>query len=99
VVDLRRLVLMSAVLTFGGLALLLPSSPLLSLLTSGSTSSGPAAQSGFGASASTTDNTITIESLVGFGLIGVGLVFEVFSLFTDVGEAVVSPERSEATRP
>ena len=66
----------------------------MSLITSGSASSG--STTGFGASASTTDDTATIESLVGFGLIGVGVVLEVFSLFTDVGAAAISPEKPEA---
>ena len=35
-----------------------------------------------------TDTTATVESMVGFGLIGVGLVLEMLSLFTDVGVAV-----------
>jgi hypothetical protein len=91
---LRRLVLVSALLTLGGMALLVPSSPLLSLLTSG-TASSSAAQAGFGASPSTTDSSTTIESMVGFGLIGVGLVLEIFSLFTDVGGAAFASETSE----
>jgi hypothetical protein len=95
---LRRLVLLSALLTLGGLALLLPSSPLMSLLSSGSTSSG-ATTTSFVISAPTTDNTATIESLVGFGMIGVGVVLEIFSLFTDVGGALVSPDRPEAAEP
>ena len=76
---MRRLVLLSALLTLGGLLLLLPSIPLWSLVTTGS-----AGSPSFGSQSGTDDTTI-IESLVGFGLIGVGLIFEVFSLFTDVG--------------
>jgi hypothetical protein len=88
---LRRLVVVSVLLTLGGLALLLPSSPLYSLITTGSTSTASATAAGFGASrASSTDNTTTIESLLGFGLIGVGIVLEIFSLFTDIGGAVPS---------
>lgn len=99
-IDLRRLVLFSALLILAGLLLLLPSSPLMSLLTSGSTSSGSTTQGGFGISvSSTTDNTTTIESLVGFGMIGVGLVLEFFSLFTDVGGTMVPGERPEAKQP
>jgi len=90
---LRRLVLLSAVLVLAGLVLLLPSSPLYSIITTGSTTSS--VLSGLG----TGDNTTTIESLVGFGLIGVGLVIEVFSLFTDVssGEPVLG--KPEAKQP
>jgi hypothetical protein len=104
VIDLRRLVVLSVLLTVGGLALLLPSIPLVSLITTGSVSSGATTVAGFGARASTTDNTATIESLLGFGLIGVGAVLEFLSLFTDVGGAVSSgtiapAEKAEAKRP
>ncbi len=90
---LRRLVLLSALLILGGLVLLLPSSPLYSILTTGSTTSGLLNSLG------STDNTSTVESLVGFGLIGVGLVLEVFSLFTDVGSAQPLAEKAEAKHP
>jgi len=87
---LRRLVVLSALLILGGLALLLPSSPLYSIITTGSTTAS--ILSTFGS----TDNTSTIESIVGFGLIGVGLVLEVFSLFTDVGAAQPTTAKTEA---
>ena len=94
-IDLRRLVVLSGLLIVGGLALMLPSIPLVSLITTGSTSSGTPAVSGFGAGfaatrASTPDNTATIESLLGFGLIGVGVVLEFLSLFTDIGGVITS---------
>lgn len=86
---MRRLVLLSALLVLGGLTLLLPSSPLYSLLTSGSVTSGTATVVRFGSSGgSSSSDTTTIESLLGFGLIGVGLVLEVLSMFTDVGGAI-----------
>jgi hypothetical protein len=86
-IGLRRLVVLSILLVLAGLALLLPSSDLYSLLTKGTTSTGTSTVFRFAASSSTSDNTTTIESLVGFGLIGVGVVLEVLSLFTDVGGA------------
>jgi hypothetical protein len=92
-IDLRRLVVLSALLIFGGLLLLLPSSPLYNFITTGSTTS--AIFSGFG----TTDDTTTIESLLGFGLIGVGLVLEILSLFTDVGSGAPLAGTAEAERP
>jgi len=79
------LVVLSALIILGGIALLLPSSALYSLITSGSSTSATVR---FGSSASTSTDTTTIESLIGFGLLGVGLVLEVLSLFTDVGGAV-----------
>jgi hypothetical protein len=84
---LRRLVVLSILLILGGLALLLPSSALYSLMTGGSTSSGSTAVVRFGAAAASTasGNTTTIESLLAFGLIAVGVVLELLSLFTDVG--------------
>lgn len=84
---MRRLVVLSVLLILCGLVLLLPSSSLVSQLTS----SGSTAVGGVGASrvaTSLTDTTATVESMVGFGLIGVGLVLEMLSLFTDVGVAV-----------
>jgi hypothetical protein len=98
---LRRLVVLSILLILGGLALLLPSSALYSLITTGSTStsSGSTAAVRFGAAAASTassDNTTTIESLLGFGLIGVGAVLELLSLFTDVGAAVPSGTLGQA---
>jgi len=91
-IGLRRLVVLSVLLILGGLALLLPSSALYSLITTGSASSGSTAVVRFGAAAasSTTNNTTAIESLLGFGLIGVGVVLELLSLFADVGAAVPS---------
>jgi len=72
--------------------LLLPSSPLYSIITTGSTTSS--LLSSFGS----TDDTSTIESILGFGMIGVGVVLEVFSLFTDVGAS--SPmAKAEAEQP
>ena len=90
---LRRLVLLSALFILAGLVLLLPSSPLYSIITTGSTTSSLLNSLG------STDNTSTIESLVGFGLIGVGLVLEVFSLFTDVGPAQPLAGKAEAKQP
>ena len=89
---MRRLVVLSILLILGGLALLLPSSALYNLITNGSTSTGTSTLARFGAAttSSTSDNTTTIESLVGFGLIGVGAVLELLSLFTDVGGAAPS---------
>jgi len=93
------LVVLSAILILGGLALLLPSSSLYSLITSGSTSSGSASVVRFGSSTGTsTNNTTTIESLLGFGLIGVGLVLEVLSLFTDIGGTAPSGSLPSAER-
>jgi hypothetical protein len=91
---LRRLVVLSILLILAGLGLLLPSSVLYSLLTKGTTSSTTTAtvfRIGVPlASSSSSDNTTTIESLVGFGLIGVGAVLELLSLVTDVGGAAPS---------
>ena len=81
--------------------MLLPSSALYGLITSGSTSSGSTAVVRFGAAAasSTTNNTTAIESLLGFGLVGVGVVLELLSLFTDVGAAVPSGTTAQADMP
>jgi hypothetical protein len=100
-IRLRRLVVLSILLILGGLALLLPSSALYSLITTGSTSTGSTAVVRFGAAAASTtpDNTTTIESLLGFGLIGVGVVLELLSLFTDVGAAMPSGTTSPAEMP
>jgi hypothetical protein len=97
-IRLRRLVVLSVLLILGGLALLLPSSALYNLITTGSTSSGSTAVVRFGAAAASTtsDNTTTIESLLGFGLIGVGVVLELLSLFTDVGAALPSGTTAQA---
>ena len=86
---MRRLVVFSILLILAGLALLLPSSALYGLLTKGSTSTATSTAVRFAAAAasSTSDNTTTVESLIGFGLIGVGVVLELLSLFTDVGGA------------
>ncbi|MDA4122196.1 MAG: hypothetical protein OK456_03335 [Thaumarchaeota archaeon] len=91
---MRRLVVLSILLILAGLALLLPSSALYSLLTKGTTSTATSAAVRFGAvaSSSSSDNTTTIESLVGFGLIGVAAVLELLSLVTDVG--VATPTRT-----
>jgi hypothetical protein len=80
-------------LILAGLLLLLPSSPLYTLITKGSTSSSaatPASVFRFAitTTSSTTSNTSTIESLVGFGLVAVGAVLELLSLVTDVPGAV-----------
>jgi hypothetical protein len=84
------LVVLSVLLILGGLTLLLPSSSLVSQIAS-ATSSGSAPAGALAASrTSGTDATTTIESMVGFGMIGVGLVLEVLSLFTEVGMAVPS---------
>ncbi|MGH9919179.1 MAG: hypothetical protein ACRD6W_09980 [Nitrososphaerales archaeon] len=89
-----------------GLLLLLPSSPLYSLITKGTTSSAtttPASVFRFAVSttSSSTDNTSTIESLVGFGLIAVGAVLELFSLITDVPGSVppAAAAESDTTPP
>jgi hypothetical protein len=101
---LRRLVVLSSLLILAGLVLLLPSSSLVAHLTS-STPSVSAPAGGFGvarSSSATTDTTSTVESMVGFGLIGAGLVLEVLSLFTDVGVAVPgegAPMKEEARQP
>jgi hypothetical protein len=96
---MRRLVVASVFLILVGLVLLLPSSALASLLTNGSTSTG--VTSGFSArgATATTSDTTTIESLVGFGLLGVGLVLEFLSLFTDVGGAGVGGIGAAQTKP
>lgn len=99
---MRRLVVLSALLVLLGLVLLLPSVPIWNLLTTGSTSSGSTAVVRFGAPASSTDNTTTIESLAGFGAIGVGLILEVFSLFTDglgATPAAAKPESAGESKP
>ena len=95
-IALRRLVVLSVLIIFGGLVLLLPSSSLVSQLTS-STSSGATTTAGFAvsrASSASAGTAGTVESMVGFGLIGVGLVLEVLSLFTDVGGVPVPPSGS-----
>ena len=98
--DLFFLVVLSILLILGGLALLLPSSALYNLMTTGSASSGStttaAARFGAAAASTTSDNTTTIESLLGFGLVGVGVVLELLSLFTDVGAAVPSGMTAQA---
>jgi hypothetical protein len=87
---LRRLVVLSILLTLVGLLLVLPSSALYSLLTS----SGSTTSLSFELSreSSATSNTTTIESLLGFGLIGVGVILEILSLFTEIGGAPVGTE-------
>jgi hypothetical protein len=107
-IRLRRLVVLSILLIIAGLALLLPSSSLYSLITKGTASSStPSSGAGafrfvVGATASTTSNTSTIESVVGFGLIAVGAVFELLSLITDVPGApstVTSAAEPEVAQP
>jgi len=66
---MRRLVALSAFLIVGDLALLLPSSALSGIITTGSSTSSLLGSFG------SKDETSTIESLVGFGLIGVGVIF------------------------
>ncbi len=89
-ISLRRLVVLSILLTLGGLVLLLPSSPLMSQFAP-SASSGSAPAGAFAVSRATnTDATSAIESMAGIGLIGMGLVLEFLSLFTDVGAGVPS---------
>lgn len=83
-IGLRRLVVLSIVLILAGLALLLPSSALYSLLTSGSSSTSSASFE-LSRLSSVTSNTTTVESLLGFGLVGIGVIIEILSLFTDVG--------------
>ena len=96
-VQMRRLVVASVFLILVGLVLLLPSSALVSLLTNGSTST---VTSGFSVRGATTaTDTTTIEPLVGFGLLGVGLVLEILSLFTDVGGAGVGGIGAAQTKP
>lgn len=94
--DLRRLAVSSALFILVGLLLLLASGPVLGLITSGSASTSSTASSGFGSS---TGTTTTIESLLAFGFIGIGLVLEVFSLFTDVGPSISATEGAEARQP
>jgi len=94
---MRRLVVLSALLISVGLLLLLPSSTLWQLLTTGSATSS--AQAAFGAPSSAGSDTATIESLLGFGLIGVGLVLEILSLFTEVGTGVLPANNAEGKRP
>jgi hypothetical protein len=77
---------LSILLIFVGVVLLLPSSSLVSLIASGSTATVPSL-SARSATATAAGDTTTIESLAGFGLIGVGLVLEILSLFTEVGGA------------
>jgi hypothetical protein len=97
----------SILLILAGLLLLLPSSDLYSLLTKGTTSSASTSGASifrFAATAtsSTTSNTSTIESVVGFGLIAVGLVVELLSLITDVPgapSAVAGATEPEVTPP
>jgi hypothetical protein len=79
------LVLLSALLILGGLLLMLPSSELYGIITGSSTTGGFSFTSVSG-----TDETSAIESLLGFGLVGVGLILEMFSLFTEVGVAMPS---------
>lgn len=96
---MKRLAVISILLILVGLLLLLPSNPLLGILTGGlgSTSSNQAAA--FVANSGTnSDPTTTIESMVGFGLVGVGLLLEVFSLFTDVVTPGPRPEIAEVER-
>ena len=87
---MRRLAVISILLILAGLLLLLPSSSLYNLITTGS-ASGTITQRIVAVSGS--DDTSTTESLLGFGLIAVGAVVEFFSLFTDVPTA---PVRAEA---
>jgi hypothetical protein len=82
---LRRLVVLSIILTVGGLLLLLPNSAFYNLITTGSASGSTATRF---AVVSGTDNTSTMESLAGFALVGMGIVFEFLSLFTDVGGSI-----------
>ena len=79
---MRRLVVLSLLLVLGGLALVVPSSAFYNLLTTGSASGTTAAAF---SRLSGTDNTTTIEEVVGTGMIIVGAVLEFLSLFTDVG--------------
>jgi len=79
---MRRLAVLSILLVVAGLLLLLPSSALYNLITPGSASGSISTRL---AAVTSTDNTTTEESLLGFGLIGVGVVLEFLSLFTDVG--------------
>ena len=96
---MRRLVVLSALLILAGLLLFLPSVPLWTLLTKGSTSSATAAGVRFASGASSTDSTTTTEALVGFGMVGLGLILEVFSLFTDVGGTTVPGAAQRAEKP
>jgi len=84
---MKRLVVSSILMISLGLLLLLPSSELWSLITTGSTTS--ISSIAFSA-ASGADQTTVVESLMGFGLIAVGAVLEAFSLFTGVEATVLS---------
>ncbi len=103
---MRRLVVLSILLVLGGLVLLLTSSSLYSQLTS-STPSASTSAGGFSvtrASSAPTDTTGAIESMLGLGLIGAGLVLETLSLFTDVGAVapgggMPAAEKQEAKQP
>lgn len=77
-------------LILAGLLLLLPSSSFYNLITTGSASGS------LSRLAATTSNATTEESVLGFGLIGVGVLLEIFSLFTDVGGSVmIRPEEKK----
>lgn len=90
---MRRLVVLSLILVLSGLALLIPSSPLYNLLTTGSASGGAESSLAFLTSGGT-NNTDTVESVLGMGLIAVGATLEFLSLFTDVGAAAPAPVSS-----
>lgn len=89
---MRRLVVLSLLLVLGGLALLFPTSSLYNLLTTGSASGGEAALQ----QAISPDKATTTESVVGFGMIGVGAILEFFSLFTEVGASTPTAPRSRS---
>lgn len=104
---MRRLAVVSILLILAGLLLLLPSSPLYSLITKGTTSSSTPTRSAvfefaIPTTSTSTDNTSTIESLVGFGLVAVGAVLELLSLVTDVPgpvSTVAAAAEAEVTPP
>lgn len=97
---MRRLVVLSILLTLGGLVLLLPNTPFYNLLTTGSASGSVSTR--FALATSSPDSTTTTESVLGFGLLGMAAVLQILSLITDVGGAVAAvavpqPEKKEAS--
>ncbi|MDG6915784.1 MAG: hypothetical protein JRM86_03110 [Nitrososphaerota archaeon] len=85
---MRKLVLASALLVLAGFLLLLPSSQFWSLLSPSSSPAPSATAFRFAlsrASGGSSSTTNDLESIVGLGAVAVGLILEVFSMFTDVG--------------
>lgn len=74
-------------LTVIGVLLLLPSSDLYNLITTGSASGSISTRFAAVEGPSTASAT---EAVVGFGMIIVGVILEVFSIFTDLGARVAA---------